>query len=159
MAFAMLLLLACEPARPKEPVQSAKFGIFFGGQLQERRDVPFELDPIKQSQGFRVDFGEPLAVDTAVDWEIAVPQVGPQDKKRSRGGAGPREVARTVTTGTDIARAGTSRFDHVMPFRPGDPLGLWNVRVIVRGKVVVDRPVEVFDPAERKRNAPKDGGI
>jgi hypothetical protein len=47
----------------------------------------------------------------------------------------------------------------VLAFHPGDPLGVWNVRVVVRDKVVIDRPIEVFDAATRKRQAPRDGGL
>jgi hypothetical protein len=137
---------------------SAKFGVFFGGQVEERRDIPFELDPSKQTQGFRVDFGTPLARDTEVTWTIDMP-ASAQATKTVRTKAAPRvEAHRKSITGKATIRAGLSRFDQVTAFEPGDPLGLWNARVVVGGKVLIDRPFEVYDRAERTRAASTDAG-
>lgn len=162
LALATLLVATtgCRPSPPKELVKSAKFGVFFGGQIQERREVPFELDPAKQTQGFRIEFSEPLAADTAVEFRIDMPTLGRTGKKKPpRGDTAPPEPPATTQAGTELARAGESRIDHVTRFHPGDPLGLWNVRVVVRGKVVIDRAVEVYDPAARERLTPGDGGM
>jgi hypothetical protein len=59
----------------------------------------------------------------------------------------------------ESARAGETRFDRTVSFEPGDPLGLWNVRVVVRDMVVLDRPFEVFDAEERQKNASADAGL
>jgi hypothetical protein len=153
-------LPGCRSAPPTELVKSAKFGVFFGGQIQERRELPFELDPAKQTQGFRVEFSEPLAADTAVEFRIDTPSPSRSGKKKpARGDTAAPEPSAPLQAATEIARAGETRFDHVTSFHPGDPLGLWNVRVVVRGKVVIDRAVEVYDPAARERLTPTDGGI
>jgi hypothetical protein len=39
----------------------------------------------------------------------------------------------------------------VLPFSPDDPLGLWNIRVLVGDQVVIDRPFVVYDAIERAR--------
>ncbi len=150
--------LSCARPAPEAFVKSAKLGVFYGGQVQERADVPFELDPGKQSQGFRVEFSAPLAADTDVEWRIDVPKADPDRKRRARAAGELATPPRTSLSGKDVARAGEKTLDHLLTFHPGDPLGLWNVRVVVRGKVVIDRPIEVFDPAARKRLAPPDAG-
>lgn len=147
---------ACGKGKHTELVSSAKFGVFFGGQIEERRDIPYELDRTKQTQGFRVDFGEPLTREVAVEYRIDRPSPPPAAKRRGSGGI-PQEDSR-VEKGSLIAHAGENRIEQVMPFRPGDPLGLWNVRVVVDGKVVIDRPFEVYDAVARQRASGPDGG-
>jgi hypothetical protein len=153
-----IALLSCSRPEPAAFVKSAKLGVFYGGQVQERTDVPFELDPGKQAQGFRIEFTEPLAADTDVEWRIDVPKADPDRRRKPRVAGELATPPRTSLSGKDVARAGETALDHPLAFHPGDPLGLWNVRVVVRGKVVIDRPLEVFDPAARKRIAPPDAG-
>jgi hypothetical protein len=148
---------ACERREPPAFVKSGKLGVFFGGQVEERRELPFELDPAKQTQGFRVEFSQPLATDTDVEWRVDMPNPDAR-RRRSKANADPPPSPTQTLSGKDIARAGEKTLDHVLVFHPGDPLGLWNVRVVVRDKVVIDRPVEVFDAAQRKRLAPPDAG-
>jgi hypothetical protein len=62
-----------------------------------------------------------------------------------------------VELGEAQARAGQTRFDELLPFKPGDPLGIWNVRVVVDQEVVIDRRVLVYDAPERER-ARQDAG-
>lgn len=154
-AVAFAVAVGCARPSPKALVKSAKLGVFFGGQVEERRDIPFELDPGKQTQGFRVEFSEPLTSETEIEWRIDAPKT---DRDRRRKPASNAEPPATPTAGKDIARPGETVVDHVLTFHPGDPLGLWNARVVVRGKVVIDRPFEVYDPAARKRLTPPDAG-
>jgi hypothetical protein len=153
-----VLGIACQPEKPKELVKSAKFGVFFGGQVEERKEIPFELDAAKQLQGFRVEFNEPLRGPTELIFRIDLPKAGALHKKPKRDAPAPPKDTSPGESGTELIAAGETRFDHVTNFHPGDPLGLWNVRVVVAGKVVIDRPVEVFDPIERARLTPEDGG-
>ena len=135
-----LFVAGCaEAPRRQGPVASAEFGIFFGGQVQERDELPFNLDRARQSQGFRLQFHAPLAEPLPVAWELDMP------------GAGRRREGRVTKTGQAAARAGLSRLDQELPFEPGDPLGTWNVRVLVDGAPVIDRPFVVYDPAARRR--------
>ena len=146
--MAALCLVACQPQKPKPFVESAKFGIFYGGQIEERKQIPFELDPTKQTQGFRVDFGSPLAENVNVEWRVQKPE----SKKAQRSRRAKRKVQDPAPPETPpgpehgVVRAGETRFERAVAFEPGDPTGLWNVRVVVRDKVVLDRAFEVFDP-------------
>ena len=151
-------LFACDPPRPKELVKRAQFGVFFGGQVQERREVPFELGNSKQTLGFRLEFSESLATDTDIEWKIDRP-LGLNRPKATSRSKPPPEVARAPLTGKDVAHAGETRFDRTLAFEPGDPLGLWNIRVVSRGKVAIDRPFEVYDEKERARANRADGGM
>lgn len=151
------LVSACNKTAGDDSPGSARFGVFFGGQIEERRDIPFELDPSKQTQGFRVDFGTPLVRDADVVWNIDMP--APAQAKAVRAKGAPHvEAHRKSISGKATIRAGLSRFDQITPFEPGDPLGLWNARVTVGGKVLIDRPFEVYDRAERTRAASNDAG-
>jgi hypothetical protein len=155
-----LALSGCQAEQPRELVLSAKFGVLFGGQIEERREVPFELDPTKQTLGFRIEFSEPLTANAKVEWDIAPPRAAGRGRAHAPEPQKPTpEPARASSSGTEDARAGETRFDHLTPFHPGDPLGLWNVRVVVRGKVVIDRPIEIYDAAARGRAAQPDSGL
>lgn len=158
IAFSALLLgCSAQPERP--PVPHAKFGVFFGGQIEERRDIPFELDTSKQTQGFRIEFDAPLTTDEDVAWTIDMPKAAsPAKQSRPKSAPHAPEPHRTRITGKATIHAGLGKFDQIVAFEPGDPLGLWNARVVVRGKVVVDRPFEVYDRAERSRAAAGDAG-
>jgi hypothetical protein len=153
----LVCIFSCDPARPKELVKRAAFGVFFGGQVQERREVPFEIGSSKQTLGFRVEFNEPLRADTEVEWRIDRPVGSNREKGAVRGRTSP-DPERGPLTGKDTARVGETRFDHTLAFEPGDPLGLWNVRVVTHGKVAIDRPFEVYDVKERAKAIRADGG-
>jgi len=154
------LAVACErPPTPKpELVARATFGVFFGGQVEERRDIPFELDTSKQTQGFRIEFANRLASDVEVAWTIDLPGSAAPQKTAKVKILHPPEAHRKKISGKATVPAGLSRFDQMIAFEPGDPLGLWNARVVVQGKVVVDRPFEVYDRGERTRAGEPDGG-
>ena len=160
LAWLMVATLAsaCDRSRDHDAAGTAKFGVFFGGQIEERRDIPFELDPSKQTQGFRIDFGTPLAKDAEIAWTIDMPGGAQTAKPARTKNALHAEAHRKSISGRATVRAGLSRFDQVTPFEPGDPLGLWNARVIVGGKVLIDRPFEVYDRGERLRAAALDAG-
>jgi hypothetical protein len=152
------LALHCEPRKPDALVANAKFGVFFGGQIQERREIPFDLDPTKLTQGFRIEFRKPLVRDATVEWRIDKPVEGAR-KRRLKHGAEAKSPEPATASERAVAHAGETRFERVTHFEPGDPLGLWNVRVLVDDKVVIDRPFEVYDPATRSRSFGADGGL
>jgi hypothetical protein len=137
-------LNGCQREKPPELVARASFGIFFGGQVQEREEIPFELDRAKQMQGFRIDFSEPLAKEVKIAWEIDRPAPGKRTGKRS-------DPERIAEIGEAVARTGLSRFDQMIPFKPGEALGSWKVQVRADDKLVIDRKVLIYDPAVRAR--------
>ena len=151
-----LVASACaEPRKEPGKEPEARFGVFFGGQIQERREIPFELDRGKQALGFRVEFPAPLPDDVRVEWRITPPP--PAGKMRAAGGAA--SLAEPRRASSDVARAGETRFERTTPLEAGDPLGMWNARVVAGGKVLVDRPFEVFDAAIRAKAIKADGGF
>jgi hypothetical protein len=139
-----LALAACRAEKPQALVANAEFGIFFGGQVQERQQIPFQLDRAKQTQGFRIDFSQPLAKEIKIEWEIERPlPVRKRPGKRD-------EPGRVAELGGATARVGQTRFDQAIPFRPGEALGTWKVLVKVDGQVAINREVVIYDPAVRR---------
>lgn len=145
----LLVTLGCaEPdAEPPPLVRQAEFGVFFGGQVQERRELPLEVDRTRQIQGFRLQFSRPLSEPLEVEWEIDMPG----NARRVRDLKGRRGLGRRTVLGHATVPKGATRFDRELPFVPEDSPGTWNLRVIVGDGVVIDRPVLVFDPAQRRR--------
>jgi hypothetical protein len=144
---ASLSLLGCDRKKPRGPVASASFGVFFGGQIQERQEIPLVMDRAKQSLGFRVEFPEPLQQPRSIHWELDMPGAG----RRVRDAQGRIGKGRLTKLGEAKARVGLARFDQELPFTPGDSIGTWNVRVLVDDEIVIDRPFLVYDRAARRR--------
>jgi hypothetical protein len=144
---------AAEPA-PASRVLSAKLGLYYGGQIQERREIPFELDPGQQVHGFRVDFSGPLSRPLPVSWEIDMP--GTNKRVRDRQG---RVGGRLVRVGALQARVGQRRLDHVFGFEPGDPLGVWSFRVLIENELVIDKSMLVYDRQARAQVLRKLDGL
>jgi hypothetical protein len=142
-----------EPPRD-ELVARAQFGVFYGGQVQERQEIPFVLDRTKQTHGIRIDFARPLPQALRVSWELDMPG----SSKRVRDRAGRIGGGRLVKLQEVLVPAGRTRFDQMLPFEPGDPLGTWNIRVLVEDQVVIDRPFLVFSPAARRAQQADGGG-
>lgn len=150
-ALSALAVTGCKTESGPDPlVERAAFGVFFGGQIQDRKELPFELDPAKQQQGFRVDFRKALASAAVVHWEIARPLSSKSAKLD--GGASVTEV------GDATAREGETRLDVPISLRQGQVLGNWHVRLSVATRVVLDRDVLVFDARER-RERERDAGL
>jgi hypothetical protein len=145
----LLAVAACDArsdAAARDGV-SAEFGIFYGGQVQELDEIPFELDAAKQRQGFRLTVRPAPAGALEVRWEVGRPGRG----RRVRDSQGRDARPRAVEVGRAHFRPGEPVFEQVLPFAPDDPLGLWNMRVLIDDQVVMDRPFVVFDAASRAR--------
>ena len=139
-------LVACRPDADGRAADKAQFGVFFGGQIQQRTEIPFVIDRSKQTHGFRIEFATPPTSDRPVRWELDMPA----SSKRVRNERGRRGSGRLTRVGTGQARAGQARYEQVMNFDPGDPLGVWNLRVTVGTTPVLDQSFLVFDPSKRK---------
>lgn len=139
------------------PITRAKLGLFFGGQVQERDEIPFDIDPSGCRHGFRIEFGEPLRRSVAVAWEIDRPEITRAPVRRKNKNAVPLPpLPPSVERGEASAEPGETFFDRVFAFHPGDPLGTYNTRVLVDRKLVIDRSVAVYDPQDPGRVASDD---
>jgi hypothetical protein len=140
-------LLGCSKAdkgKAEDPlVERAAFGVFFGGQIQDRKELVFELDQTKQRIGIRIDFRAPLSHSVPVSWEIARPFSG-------KGKKGDAPADQVVEVGDAAARVGETRLDVPLSLRQGQGLGVWHVRVKVEGRQVIDRDVLVEGPRDRR---------
>ena len=75
LVLALQLALACSCSCHREPTveqEQAMFGVLFGGQVQQRTRIPFELDTSKQSVGFRIEV-TPSDRVRRVQWELTKP--------------------------------------------------------------------------------------
>jgi hypothetical protein len=134
-----LVALGCRGG--KSDNVEAEFGVFFGGQVQELKELPKELDPGRQQHGFRLTFRSPPARDVAVSWELSLPAT---DK------GGPR----AALVGRATAKAGQRVLDIPLAFRPTDPLGSWHAKLVAENQVVVDRDFQVI-AATPQKSAPR----
>jgi hypothetical protein len=144
VSLAALALVACE--KPAEtPPLDAKFGVFFGGQVQEREELSLVLDRTRQSHGIRLDFREPPVRPLRVAWEIEKPTT-----------AKVGDAGKLVEYGETRTRPGEERLEIPLAFRQDDRPGAWRVRVVVDERVVLDRPFRVVPPGPPRRTADDD---
>lgn len=146
-----LSALACTAPTSGSLVERAEFGVMFGGQCQERVEIPFELDATKQALGFVIELKQPSASALPIHWELAKP------------GPPVNGLANALTRRTElfdtVLPAGQREFTQPVRFSPGDQLGTWNFRVLIDNHIAIDRPFWVFDPARRARAKPADAGL
>jgi hypothetical protein len=136
---AVAAVLAC--ARPSDaPTLDAKFGVFFGGQVQEREELPLVLDRTRQSHGIRLDFRDPPERPLRVTWEVEKPSAAKLE-----------DAGKLVEYGETKTRPGEERLEIPLAFRANDRPGAWRVRVSVAERVVLDRAFKVVPPGPAPR--------
>ena len=123
---------------PEAPAVHARFGVFFGGQVQEREEIPLVFDRARQSIGVRLEFATPPASEARVSWELEKP----------RPGKGKATSGTVVDYGEARTRPGGPVLDVPLAFSDGDRPGAWRVRVALDGKNVLDRAFQVVPPAD-----------
>lgn len=137
LALALLLGLAPRALgcsrEPQRLVEAAEFGVFFGGQVQELKELKKELDPARQRHGFRLTFAAPLPHDLPVSWELSLP-------------ATDKSAPRPALVGEVTAKRGSSVLDVPLSFRLQDPLGGWHAKVTAGGQTVIDREFTLVAP-------------
>ncbi len=111
----------------------ATAGIFYGGQLQNRAEWPLVLDATRQTQGFRIEFTQPLSKPVEVHWEI-VRGVARQKKHTTEPHTADPDV---------VVPAGSQRFDQVITFTDSDRPGDWRLKVTVDRAPVLDKTIHV----------------
>lgn len=146
-----LIPLACAVPTSNSPIERAEFGVMFGGQCQERVEIPFELDATKQALGFVIELEQPSPTALPIHWELAKP--GPAVNGLSNA------LTRRTELFDTVLPAGQREFTQPVRLSPGDQLGTWNVRVVVGNYLAIDRPFLVFDPARRAQVTPPDAGL
>ena len=115
----------------------AKAGLFYGGQIQNRTEWPLILDATRQTQGFRIEFVQPLLKPSQVHWEVT--RVVARPKKRS---TAPDDTSNPVSN--VVVPAGSQRFDQVISFSDSDRPGDWKLKVVVDGVSVLDKTIHVI---------------
>ncbi len=137
LLVAALVASACHGPPPAPPVH-ARFGVFFGGQMQEREEIPLIVDRARQSIGIRLEFESAPAAPERVSWELEKPRV-------AKSGA---SLGSVVDYGEARTRAGEPVLDVPLAFREGDRPGAWRVRVALDGKNVLDRAFKVIPASD-----------
>jgi hypothetical protein len=140
-SFVALALFACEKPREAPPLD-AKFGVFFGGQVEEREELPLVLDRTRQSHGIRLEFREPPERPLRVTWELEKPQASKLD-----------DAGKIVEYGETKTRVGEGRLEIPLAFKTGDRPGAWHVKVTVDERVVLDRGFKVVPAGPAPRGA------
>jgi hypothetical protein len=137
LLFAGLLVsssCACDgnPALPPSEVTSAQFGLFFGGQVQQRLELPKPLSHSQSGQGVRLEFRRRLSQPTQVTWHLNHPTA-------RNGPRGPCNAPRATRSASFMVPAGSDRFEQALAFEPTDPPGTYSLRVLVGDELVLDR--------------------
>ena len=107
-ALSLVLGTACRKREKTERV-TAHFGVLFGGQIQEREEIPLILDRSRLALVVRVEWAEPPATAERVHWELAQP-ASPKDA----------DAGSIVAYGDARARPGEPTLDVPLAFKPGD---------------------------------------
>lgn len=124
------------PTAPLNEVASAQFGLFFGGQVQQRRELPKPLNQNQSDQGLRLEFRRRLTTPTQVTWHL--------DHPTARSGPrGPCNAPRAIRTTSVLVPAGSDRFEQAIPLEAEDPPGTYNLRVLVGDELALDRSFRV----------------
>lgn len=124
------------PEGPHSEVVSAQFGLFFGGQVQQRLELSKPLSHNQSGQGVRLEFRRPLPSATRVTWHLDHPTA-------RNGPRGPCNAPRAIRSTSVVVKAGSDRFEQALTFEPTDPPGTYNVRVLVGDELVLDRSFRV----------------
>jgi len=111
-----------------------EFGVPFGGDIQDRAQIPLGLETRELS--LRVTFREPLARDRVLSWELERPS-------SARGSDGGTLFAAEL--GEARVGKGERTAEAKLAFRRSDPPGPWRIHVRLDGRALLDRNFEVVD--------------
>lgn len=130
---------ACRSHR-ESPIRRAEFGVFFGGQVQERTEIPFDLDANHQTLGFVIELSSPPAAPMPLHWEVSKPS--PVNHAAD-------PMKRRVELFDAVVPPGETVVSKTVKLEPGDGLGLWNIRVTLDDHLAIDRAFIVHEPSSR----------
>lgn len=140
LSLLALLAAGCRKDDAPPPIR-AEFGVFFGGQVQEREELELPRGAPGPSHGIRLEFADPPSRALEVSWEVEKP-----DPASKSGG-------KLVEYGKVSSRAGEPRLDIPLAFKRGDRAGTWHVKASVEGVVVLDRDFKVVASPTMKPRA------
>lgn len=128
------LVSACNSGetRASSMVKAAHFGVFFGGQVQQRLEIPLSPDPTQNTQGIRLEFRSPLPQATQITWDLDYPNA-------RNGPRGPGSAPRSTRTETATVPAGADRFEQLLTLDPASMPGTYNLRVTLGEELALDR--------------------
>lgn len=136
LALAAPFAASCRRGGP-EPDVRVRFGVFFGGEVQEREQIPLIVDRARQTIGFRLEFADAPTTERRIAWELDKPV-----------GKKPNDTTRVVAYGEAKTRIGGAVLDVPLAFQDSDRPGAWRVRLDLDGKRVLDRPFTVIPASE-----------
>lgn len=139
-AVCAVLALGCA-RNGAEAEARVEFGVFFGGQVQELREIRRVTAPSEQTQGFRITLQRALAEPLPVHWELLLPEAS----------AG---AARAARIGDAVLPAGRTRLDVPIELRAIDPLGAWRAQLELGGRRVFERDFRFVDPKQAAPEPP-----
>ncbi len=112
----------------------AKFGVFFGSEIQDRRVLARPKGVSRETVGFRLALSPALTRAGTLRWQLELP--GP---RRASGALSPR----VERHGTALLASGSDRYDQTLPLELTDPEGTYNLRLWLDETVILERPFRV----------------
>lgn len=140
--LAAILSIGCDPAegssdRPGTEQGSVgvsgQLGVFYGGQVQELRRVPWPAEGKRPQLGFRLRFEGATPHPASLRWEVDMPS-------RSAPAGRVQRVSETLVP------SGQTVVEQSLDVPPNAELGVWNVRVLVGQQLVIDRALHLYEP-------------
>lgn len=138
--LSLALLVACRNPAPDSEVERVEFGVPFGGDIQDRKRIPLDLEG--HELALKVTFREPLASERVMTWELERPT-------NSRGSDGGALFAAEL--GEAKVRRGERSAEAKLALRRGDLPGPWRIRVRLDGRTLLDRRFDVTEPVAREK--------
>jgi hypothetical protein len=140
LALAALALLACAAcrARSDDPeLDRVEFGVLFGGDIQDRAEIPLQHDAAQQELALRVTFRKEQTRERVVSFELERPTA----QRAPDGG-----ISYAAQLGEIRALPGERRAEAKLGFRRGDLPGPWRLLVRLDGRQVLERRFTVVEP-------------
>lgn len=140
LALGACMFLGCRGEKADSDVERVEFGVPFGGDIQDRKQIPLDLE--SHELALRVTFRAPLTHERALAWELERPST-------LRGADGGSLFAAEL--GEARVSPGERSAEAKLAIRRGDLPGPWRIRVRLDGRTLLDRKFEVTEPPREKR--------
>lgn len=139
-AVALFALWAegCRARSDDAELERVEFGVLFGGDIQDRAEIPLVFDAAQQELALRVRFREAQRRERVVTFELERPTA-----QRSLDGG----TSYAAQLGEIRTLPGERRAEAKLGFRRGDLPGTWRLLVRLDGRLVLERKFTVVEPA------------